>query len=188
MTLKGFTLLELLVVMAIAAVVIGLGLVGMNLFRQTTQFQQAEVAFIADLRAAQNSARNSVSSQVLVDAGNTPIQAQVDGYALFFSNDNYSIHHCFEQVTAFATQYDCGTVEEPDLKAGDFLDIEIRPLDFNKCRGLFFSRLSGNISAMENTLDTLDDVGVCEIRIQHLYNGSLSRVLSIDVSQNSINL
>jgi prepilin-type N-terminal cleavage/methylation domain-containing protein len=64
-SMKGFTLLELMVVMGIAAALLALGTVGLISFRNTVQLDQVRSDFISQLRTAQNLAKNSVASAAL---------------------------------------------------------------------------------------------------------------------------
>lgn len=182
----AFTLIELIVAMGIAAVLTGLGVAGLNLFRQTIQFQQANLDFVSALRTVQNMARNSVSSQRLISQGTSLPQAKVDGYAIFFTTSNYSIRYCIRQGGAGNTQMNCSGVEQDNLKPREYADVQIFPANTNVCQGVFFERLTGDIRGMSQPISNPLDTGSCTILIDHINNASLSRQLNIDITNNNI--
>jgi prepilin-type N-terminal cleavage/methylation domain-containing protein len=183
--LPAFTLIELIAVLAIMAIVTGISLQAMLVFRQTVQFQQAESDFISALRTTQNRARNSVSSAALLAQGVPLIEAGVDGYALFFRGNNYSMRYC---TRVSAIRYDCLGVEQPNLKAGEFSDVGVISTDTNKCSGILFTRLNADILALGSEIGDTSNTGTCTVIINHAINPFLQRQIQIDLVNNNIDV
>lgn len=184
----SFTLVELIVVMAISGIMIALGVQAMLLIRQSVQFQQTESDFISNLRSVQNMARNSVASATLRSQGRSLPASMVDGYALVFdtTGSNYSLRHCFRQTSGGTPRMDCSGAESLNLKPNEYDDVVVVPLLQPKCRALFFERLTGKISAMNGQIAPLDNVGNCDYQVRHSYNNNLLRLISVDVRNGSI--
>lgn len=184
----AFTLLELIIVMAIVGIMSALGIQGLVLFRQTTQFKQAEADVITVFNNVRNKARNSVASGSLVSDSTLLPDAVVDGYAIYFENDTYSLYRCDQFVNQWGVLMgDCeGGLEEDDIKPRSLQEVNVFPLHSATCVGLFFERLSGEIYAMERTYrDSLENSGKCVYRIQHKGNEALQKDIVIDTNNNT---
>jgi prepilin-type N-terminal cleavage/methylation domain-containing protein len=181
----AFTLLELVVVMAIMAVMAGIGIQGLIIFRQTIQFQQTETDVITIMNTVRNRARNSVASDDLVAGSIALPDAVVDGYAIGFAANNYSLRRCSMTVVFGDRQVSCINVEDSDMKPTTLDPVNVFMLDSTKCRALFYERLTGDISALANLTSNTDDIGVCTIRVQHSNNPALVRDIVIDLVNNN---
>lgn len=180
----GYTLLEAIVVLGIIAALASFGIYGLVTMRQSIQIQQSHSEFVSTLRHVQNLARNSVASQVLIAQTGNPLASLVDGYAIYFdSPTNYSIRYC----KTSGTSMDCRSIEQANVKSASYADISVYPLGGSNCRGIFFERLTGNISGMSNALSNLDDIEVCTIRATHNSTRNY-REITIDFAGNSIKI
>jgi prepilin-type N-terminal cleavage/methylation domain-containing protein len=183
---QAFTLLELLVVMAIMATMAGLGIQGLIIFRQTVQFQQTESDIITSLNTVRNMARNGVASQELKLTGGGLSNAVVDAYALHFVDGNYSIYRCRITRAFSGDQASCTNLEKANLKGESLTEVNVVPVDAEKCSTLLFIRLSGDVQSLPGSLvGGPDDTGECVFTISHSLNDQLQRDISIDLVNNA---
>ncbi len=180
--MKGFTLLELMVVMGIAAALLALGTVGLISFRNTVQLDQVRSDFISQLRTAQNLAKNSVASAAL---GGDLFESKVDGYAIFLNGNNYSLQYCLKQEGS--TNYDCSNAERTDLNPQPGTSIVISTSDANKCLGFMFERLSGKMYSMSGYVTRPDSTGSCVVSFTHNISNN-RREVSLDFDNSFINI
>ena len=173
--------------MGIIAVLAGLGIAGMSVFRRTVQIEQAKNDLLSGFREAQNLSRNSVSSSV---KSSDILKGQVAGYAIFFDasqSNNYSLRYCVQTSFLGQTRYDCTGVERATAKQFINSEVQISPSNPNKCRGIFFARISGDISAMSSDISQLDDTGTCDINLSHS-QGSETRQIHVNLMENNISV
>lgn len=183
---KAFTVVELMVVMAIIALLSGLGIQALITFQQTVQFQQAQADIITIFNNIRNQARNSVASKGEVIDGSTLPNAVVDGYAIFFDDNTYSLRSC--TITRRATselEGSCNKVEDQDAKPISVNEVNIYPLDPSVCKGILIERLSVDFYAMEDITSTLQNPAECVFRIEHSRNSELVRDIKIDLINNT---
>ena len=180
----AYTIVEILVVLGIIAVLSGVGIAGMTLFRRTVQIEQAKNDLLSALRETGNLARNSVSSAV---RGTDVLSGRVDGYALFIDlqEGNYSLRYCIKGSFIGQLQYDCTGVEKSSSQMLSAPEVDIFPVDPAKCQGIFFARLTGDISALSSDIGAPDDVGNCILNLTHTQGGEL-RQINIDLAGNNI--
>ncbi len=184
--LTAFTIVELLVSMGIIALLAGLGIQALVTFQQTIQFQQAQSDFITIFNNVRNQARNSVASRDEVISGDTLPNAVVDGYAIFFDNNTYSLRSC--SIVRRATselEGNCRNVEDADAKPTSLDAVNIFPLNPTVCAGILIERLSVDIYAMEATTAILQNPPECVYRIEHGSNSRLMRDIRIDLVNNT---
>jgi prepilin-type N-terminal cleavage/methylation domain-containing protein len=180
----AYTIIEVLVVLAIIAVLSGVGIAGMSLFRRTVQIEQAKNDLLSALRETGNLARNSVSSAVY---GTDIITGRVDGYALFIDLEegNYSLRYCIAGSFVGQLQYDCSGLEKSSAQMISAPEVDLFPADADKCPGIFFARLTGDISALGSDISAPDDVGNCILNLIHTQGGE-TRQINIDLAGNNI--
>lgn len=185
--LSAFTLVEIIIAMGIGAMILAAGIGGFQTFRQTIQFQQGYLAVVSQLQTTQNMARNSVASRVVQSQRATdPIGAQVDGYALFFNPTNYNLNYCLYPTPNQTGPIDCSTIEVSNLKLAEYADVTVTA-STGTCYGIFFARMTGNISAMNGLNATPNDTAAdCLIQVRHSQNAALVRVIGINVRANNI--
>lgn len=187
---KGFTLLELLVVMAITAVLTALGVYGMSFLRQTIVLEGAAQELVANLTKAQNLARNSVLRQtdfqnLQQGVGSNPLDSFA-GYALVFSNSSYQLNYC-SFVGSSKQTYDCQTVVSDTVKAAQYVDVvvSVTPVE---CSAIIFSRLEPNILNMNDTIDVPLTGTQCQIELRlGTASGDINKVITVDTLYDTIN-
>jgi len=186
MRLKAFSLLEMIIVLAILAILMGLGWSGLINFRSTAEMQNAYSELVSVIKSEQNKAKNSVSS---TSTGTTPYY-----YALFFANNKYYAFNCAKPSSSSGITR-CTkdtTVTFRQLPA----DIKINP--DSRCAGLGFEILNGKFVAFTlantgsldtiNSFDTVyESTGTCNIKIDHDLI-STEKTIEINLDINSINV
>lgn len=180
--MKGFTLLELMVVMGIMAALLALGTAGLVSFRNTVELDQVRSDFVSQLRTAQNLAKNSVTSGVL---GGDPFTSKVDAYAIYLSENDYSLQYCLKQ--SGSTNYDCSNAEKADLNPQASSTVDIYTNDPGKCVGVMFERLSGKMYSMNGYITTPNSTGSCVITFRHSVSG-ITREVTLDFDNSFINM
>ena len=186
----AITLIEIVVVMAIIAVLVGLGLIGMNIFRRTAQLQSAYNDLSSNLSSYRNMARNSVPS--VRKPGATDIDRIVDSYAVFFSNNDYHLYYC-EDTGNILNQYSCentpGLIERPNEKSGDHaaISISLRAIDLPRCSGILFERKTGSMYSMSSVLAAPQATGECRINVEHTENGNVKTMI-VDLTSNNFSI
>ncbi len=181
---KAFTIIEILAVMAIIAVISGLGIWGMTLFRQTAVIEQTLSNVVSSLRTAENRARNNISSQVLQVATEDVLSSAVDGYAIFFdSSENYSLRYCLKTETFTDVVYNCRGIEIAELKPKEFSDVIIGTVE-NDCLGVLFTRGAADYLKMSNEIATPSNEDKCTISIK-LEAGTSTREVVVDLVGNN---
>lgn len=180
--------------MSIMSVLMAIGVWGMVILRYTIQIEQATDTFVTTLKSTQNMARNSVISTVreqqLIDAGDTNsfLKAKVDGFAIFWDENKYSIHYCIKQSLFSRAQFDCSGVEKENIQPAQFSEISLTSIDeqgLSTCKGIMFERLTGNIFAMNDFITSPDDIGSCKVTLQH-DSFSISKLITIDLEKDNV--
>lgn len=179
-------MVELLVVLSIVAVLSGLGLLGMNQFRMTSQMQTSVSELASDMLDYRNMARNSVASTK--KPGTTPTERLVDGYAVFFENGNYSLHYCDRELNQTMRCEDTpNLIEKPSQLNGGDIEIEPQPADVGRCQGILFENRSGLIYSMSDYSAVPDDTGTCVYFIRHQVLQQ-QKLLVVDLQKNTLDI
>ncbi len=174
---QAFTLLEIIIMLGIAAVVMGMGTYSLITFRNYTQVQNVYTDIVSVLRQEQNKAKNSITSeQKAIDTGSI-IDSIPDYYAVFFESNNYSIYYCEE----ISDRVNC-FVENQNLKKTKFSGVSVNI----NCgvAGIAFEKLTGDIVGIQSN-GSFVQTGVCSITITRP-GASSTKSLRIDLVENSI--
>lgn len=176
---KGYTLVELLVVMSIIAVLSSLGIAGMTTFRNAIEVQNASFELASLLQTYENKSRNSVPSTA--KTGSNVLDKRVDGYAIFFTGSNYDIRYCMK----VGTSWDCTGVEVRNAKLSEYSEVTVTPIaaDASRCRGILFERLTAKISRLTNSRSPAYSTGTCTIELVHGTTGTTVEMI-FDLDEN----
>ncbi len=184
---KGFSLIELLTVLAITAILLGIGITQLLTMRNRTLAKQALDEFIQNYNSVRNSARNSVlegrktgANLSLTDDINVIEKAdKMDYYAVKIVNDSYYKGTCEDVFSGFACTFD-----ENDLKDSKSDVIDVKPLSPEQCSAIIFSLSTGHISFGSvdgNQNITLNkNIDKCEYRFSHVTTPDIGLDLSLD--------
>ncbi|MBN1915547.1 hypothetical protein JW796_00945 [Candidatus Dojkabacteria bacterium] len=183
---KGISFLELIVVIAIVAVLGSLSIVGLVRFRQTALLKQAAREVFASTELARNKARNSsLSTSKKV---NSVLEAKVDAYALVFEGDNYALYYCDKasSIGSGVDDYICN-VETANLKQLIYSDISIEVDEGSSydCQGVLFERVSGNMRLFSDIGAVRTTKNICDIVIS-FENTNLNQKIRFDAENNQI--
>ncbi len=182
---KGFSLLEIIIALAVIAVIAGLGYSGLINFRATSEMQNVYSEYVSNLRILQNKAKNSINTS----ANNN---AAPDIYAIIMGNNNYSFFNCIKAST-FSNNVQCNqddTLVKKDIPGS----LRITP-DAN-CIGIGFAKLTGRIVSLNvspggipaGSLNTnYTATGNCKVTISSTTIVS-TKVIKINFDSGSIDL
>jgi prepilin-type N-terminal cleavage/methylation domain-containing protein len=169
MAKRAYTIIELIIVLGLIGALSAIGILGLSAFRQATQTQGAANEFLSNIQNYENMARNSIPSQVRTGTG--LLGDRVDGYAIFFTTTNYSLHYCIDQRSSTG-RFNCQGIESANEKINEYRSVTIypRPADFPRCRGILFERRSGLIYSMSDLIAAPLKGVNCNIEITHVSN------------------
>lgn len=170
--LAGFTILELIVSLAVGALLLGLGLAGFVYFQRSTIFNQARNDYTLVLRDTQNKARNSVSYN-----SSAPLTSQVLGYAIFIVSNNAQVRYC---VAGSGTNLNCNGIIGNSLTPQFANQLFISPQA--SCQRIFFERVTGamyslNVAGSEFSKSTPAN---CSVTLQHSQDSGLIRLFQFN--------
>lgn len=161
--------------MGIIAVLMGLGITGLNQFRGTIELQNAYSDVISALETLQNRARNAVATP-----STTPGVATVTDYSgMAFLQDTYDFKIC-RKAGSLVT---C-TTEASDLKPAEISNISFSVTA--DCTTIAFARLTGDIVSIDGSGNVITE-GNCTIRLIHNQTSN-ARELYIDLTSNNIRI
>jgi len=139
---SAFTLLELIIVMAIIVTLLGIGFSSLIGFRNTVQLQSVYSEFVENMKSLQNKARNSSSVN-----GTAPFL-----YAIFIGSNlnTYTFGNC-TKPPAGATNFICNI--DPKAAVVNIANTNVTFTAVNKsCQGLGFVRLPGDVISIDPVL------------------------------------
>jgi len=186
MEMKAFSLLEMIIVLAVLAILMGLGWAGLINFRSTAEMQNAYSELVSVIKSEQNKAKNSVSSK---SDGTTPYF-----YTLFFANNKYYAFNCGDNNTPNNIAQNVRCTKDTSVIFRQLpTDIVVTPS--SGCAGLGFTRLSGRFASIAlpannlETISTFDTTytfsGTCNITLSHT---QIQTQKTIDINLNTNNV
>ena len=150
MSKKGFTLIELMIVMAIVSILIGIVTINLLQLRNTTSVTSNIDALVSDLR----------SQQIKAMIGATEGRTSTDSYGIYFLSDQYVLFH--------GTIYNPADTSNFVVNLPEDLEIQATTLPNNT---IVFSQLSGEIAGFSGTS--------ASITVQ-LINSGVQRVITLN--------
>ena len=178
---RAFSLLEILVVLAITAVVMALGTYSLLSFRNFTQVQNGYTNLVSLLKQQQNKAKNSISSEAKRDQSGSILDSIPDFYALSFTENKYSLYYCDKVGN---DRVNCFIENSQSIDQREFNSIEIQLECEGGLLGLAFEKLSGDIIGFDES-GNFTSLGVCDITIGHVQFGS-QRTIQVNLTENNI--
>ncbi len=186
MNLKAFSMLEIIIVLAVLAIIMGLGWSGLITFRSTAEMQNAYSELVSVIKSEQNKAKNSVSSK---SDGTTPYF-----YALFFANNKYYAFNCGDNNTPNNIAQNVRCTKDTTV-IFRLLPVDIKLTPDTGCAGLGFTRLSGRFASIALPANDLESIasfdttysysGTCNIKITH---SQLTTEKLIEINLNTSNV
>lgn len=184
---KAFSLLELVMVLAIIAIIMGLGYQGLIDFRATSEMQNAYADFVGNLKILQTDAKNVVNTS---STTGTP----ADIYAIFISSSSYKFFDCYK--ASFGNSLNC-SVDKSLSTLAQNPNIVFTP--GSGCSGIGFSKLTTDIVSLNTSADIQNSTSFtagsnnpqpssCKITITHKLLQSSQKTITINIDKNSFDL
>ena len=133
--LRAYTILELVIVMSVIAVMLGLGISGLNTFKRNAEFNSTYTSVVTNIRTVQSRAQNSVSE----DSGQTPS----DYYGIFFTQNQYFSYRCVRSSNNLNCSKTVRMFQDTSLLNATFT--------LGTCRNVLFERLTGKLYSVTYT-------------------------------------
>ncbi len=182
--LKGLTLLELVVAMAIIASLMGIGLVALINYRSSVQLQSAYTDLVTAIKTLQNNANNSTS---IVTTDGIGDRVSPDIYVLRFSNNEVTPYYCL--IPSGSATVNC-SYSYPSSGITSFLDVDNVSVGSN-CKGAGFFRLTLDLVSVDNNTfsgsGNYSTTGTCTITLTHRATND-TRTITLDLKQNKADL
>lgn len=186
--INAFSMLEIVLVLAVLAILMGIGWTGLINFRSTAEMQNAYSELVSVIKTVQNRANNSVSST----SGLIP-----DFYVLVFSQNRYYSFNCCYNDRCIRTSPTNSLICTKD----ETINYRVLPADIvitpdSQCRGMGFGRLTGKfISLAVPSIDSnttrfssnIQETGICKVEISHTQIAS-KRDIEFNLNINSLNV
>jgi prepilin-type N-terminal cleavage/methylation domain-containing protein len=154
---KGFSLIELIVVMAIIALLIGLGTESLIRFRSTVEVQEAGRQLVSQLNLLKNSAKNDVRPPELTQV------SDIKGYQLLIDDNELDLNVCTSPTVNTAVQRwaECSPNEQLSQRLLElsinvnFTEDSVSDIqNADQCDSVFFESLTGDIRVSDSGTNT----------------------------------
>ncbi|HLD03307.1 MAG TPA: prepilin-type N-terminal cleavage/methylation domain-containing protein [Candidatus Dojkabacteria bacterium] len=173
----AFTLVELLVVMAIIGAMLAMGIYAMVQFRRTIQLQQATSQILGIIKETQNLAKNNtLEKNVVADAN---FDKYSFGYFLVFKD--FNIYRALGQRLQGPGEVwrIRGSLPATGLKSDIFAEVQIKPVN---CYAVVFINLTGDIIIQQTAANVPQDIDTsCRLQIQHTQEAAIYKVIDINI-------
>ncbi|MCA9386168.1 type II secretion system protein [Candidatus Dojkabacteria bacterium] len=179
---NAFSSLELLIVIAIFAVIASLGLTAVRSFRIGTELSSSAQQFEGVVRETINKARNNVVSrteQVAPDSITDIFASQTSGFLLIVDENLDPVVQLYSCKEASPVSYDCSNPEPVLLNFVDDIEISATLNGSVTCYGVLIENLTGDIqlvtkdvSGRLNAISLITDIDSnpfpnCTVEISH---------------------
>lgn len=167
---KGYTIIEVLIVLAIIGVLLALSMAGLTQLNRVLQADQASKDFISIIKETKNFAKNNNVSQ---ETDRTKLLTHQFGYKLDFSGGTIKRSLCNKVYGASWQGASCP--DAIDLKPQTYSNIIFKVVN---CDAVIFENLTETVAFMYSGLET--SINKCEIDIRFADDNSLYRVLTFN--------
>lgn len=187
---SAFSLLELIVVMAIAAILMSLGLTSLISLRNTTLIKQSVTEFTENINGVRNSARNTVISGrpvgVSPAAEEETINAvnNLDYFAIKFENNNYQQGTCSSTSTQLICTFSAVNMLKPNPA-----NVIVNP-EAEGCGAIIFSLSTGNFrfANLAQEVATFNNTKKCNYSFRNGETGGTTIRVEGDVELNKFRI
>lgn len=177
---KAFSLLELIIVMAIVAVLMAMGAFFLVRYQSSVQLQSAYTYTVSSIRTIQNKANNSAS----VTVGSNRVSPDI--FAVRFNNNQMNPFYCLYSSGGALTN--CNVYPTSGIEQ---FENTYNVNATSDCTGIGFTRLGLDTLTFTNSAftgnGTTTTTGTCTITLTHKTTGD-SRTLRVNLDQNKIDL
>lgn len=172
---RAFTLVEILVSMAIISALVGLGIVSLSQFRRTMEADQAGDAIMAGIKETKNLAKNNSVNGIT--SGSEMLNKNF-AYKLTFEGNTVYRQLCSKGFTDPWGSPNClGT--KVDLKPSSFSNVLLAPQADSPCDIVYIENLTEKMYAFKSTVPTTEVTSPCKIDLVFKDNSEKYRTLVI---------
>lgn len=173
----GFTLLEILVVLAIIAVLMYMIVQVMANFRRSVELQQASDQIVSAVNETKNFASNNILPDD-VDVDDTKIYA----YRLAPAGNNIARDVCSKTASS-SSPWDCSVSTKQDFLVADFLqNIIITP---QGCVDALLINMTNDWQYTPASAVDYTDIGSCQFELSHKQDNRIFRTFVFDATKNT---
>lgn len=173
---KAFSLLELLIVIAVIAIILSLGTYALISFRNYTQVQSAYTEFASLLNTTRNKARNASLSNSKLELTGSVSESIPDYYGiLIYSDHEYSEIYCEDSVSSSVNCFRENEIASTTLPQN-------LSISSDNCEGIIYKKLSGDMFRIVNS-NKIETTGECSITFKHTQTSEQRRIF-INLTQN----
>lgn len=172
----AFSLLELLIVIAVIAIILSLGTYALISFRNYTQVHGAYTEFASLLNTARNKAHNASYSASKLEQTGSIAESIPDYYGVYiYSDTSYGLVYCDDSLSG---RVNC--LEESELPRQTLpQNLSLRA---DTCEGIIYKKLTGDILKIYN-LNQVDTLGECKITFKYTQTTDQREIL-VNLTQN----
>ncbi|MFW5702459.1 MAG: type II secretion system protein [Candidatus Dojkabacteria bacterium] len=181
-SISAMTLLELLIVIVIAAVLLTMGLFSLIALRNQTAVRNASAEFAQNLRSVRNDARNGVLPGKDASSETATIAAadSLDFFVLRVEDNQYYRTTCDDQDPSLICQ-----ATSPSLKGSIFDSINIEPIEpetgtpTEECNAILMDLATGRFSFATGNGNNIipNSRERCSYRFTHAQTGLVNQVI-----------
>lgn len=177
----AFTLLEILVVMAIIAVIMYMIVQSMANFRRSVELQQASDQIVA----AVNETKNFASNNILPDDVNIlPDGKEIYAYRLTPSGNNVIRDVCSKTIGNLSNEWKCNISNRKDKLISDFLQNVV--IEGSGCSDTILITMTNDWQYKEQSHDiTYSDAEFCEFTLAHKEDMRVFRTFVFHAEKNT---
>jgi prepilin-type N-terminal cleavage/methylation domain-containing protein len=206
--LTAFSLLELIVVIAIVAVILGMGTTALISLRNQTLVRQSLNEFVENYKETRNIARNSVISGIdrdnVTDDDIAELIKTLDYRVIGISDDTYSLGTCqcqeeidqqldYDQSQCLSTTTGSVVCDFPEgsLKSNIYSVVEVTPGDPQACSAIIFGLGTASITfGIDDDLGgiTATESDTCTVQFTHSQTRWVNFNLTIDRQTSEITI
>lgn len=181
--MRGFTLLEILISMAILGTLAVLGIWGILTLRRSVELQQSTNDLVSVIKETRSTAKNNTITK------NVDTDNYIYGYVLEFTPNSIQRFLCAKDINSLVDVWNCITPGEQII--ADFLYTQINVVTSGsaQCKKILFENLTGEIRIITATptASTPFSDGYCEIDLIHKQNSNKKTVF-VDSIKNSFGI
>ena len=182
--LKAFTLMEVIVVMAIIAIITGLSVVGIVRYKATVELNYVYTEFVSGVKTQRNKANNSISYNPSGAESLTFIAPAF--YSIRLANNSYDFYIC--NFVGSNNLISCGldtSIKKSTIPSG----IEINA----NCYGFGFRLINSDLVKIDDNsfitnggFQSTPNPGTCDINLLNSQTG-INKIINIDFVYDKLN-
>jgi type II secretory pathway pseudopilin PulG len=170
--MKGFTLIELMLIMGVIAVTLALSILGLTRFRSGIELNTAHTNIISYISEIKNKSTNAYGT-----TNNGVLQSTVDFFGVSFVGNDVTALNCDGNFD-FSTYSCSNATEQPPIDLGSVT------MTITTCGNrIGFKRLTSDLVSL-NTSGGLIVTGTCSLQLRHSFTNE-TKTITIDLVKNT---